>query len=269
MYVDNPFDVNENASDSKTSLIPPYSHSQSSVSQVQSHNESPPPWLTNEMSSQVPPPPGSIAAQGSMPYAVPFTIEAETPAIDPDVPRMITYTRVINVVLSVCMILISLLSLLTTVSLTTGVLASYVVVFSCLLCCFETHLKQISKFIAFNFGFMYSAKSRSVFMIFVGTILFSFSLFGKIIGACMLANAGFNIYVLIKYPQYDDAQRKDAQSEITDYLAANPAFAQQFVNIGVKTGAEVLASNPGLAKQASDAYFRSHVPPHAENQASV
>lgn len=55
-------------------------------------------------------------------------------------------------------------------------------------------------------------------MIFVGTILFSFSLFGKIIGACMLANAGFNIYVLIKYPQYDDAQRKDAQSEITDYL---------------------------------------------------
>ena len=81
---------------------------------------------------------------------------------------MILYSRVINLVLSVCMIVASLLSLLTTDNATTGVLACYVVVFSCLLCCFETHLKQISKVIALNFGFLYSAKSRSVFMIFVG-----------------------------------------------------------------------------------------------------
>ena len=66
------------------------------------------------------------------------------------------------------MLLASLLSLLTTNSATTGVLACYVIVFSCLLCCFETHLKQISKVIANNFGFLYSAKSRSAFMIFIG-----------------------------------------------------------------------------------------------------
>jgi hypothetical protein len=66
------------------------------------------------------------------------------------------------------MILVSLLSLLTTQTATTGVLACYVTIFSCLLCCFETHLKQISKLIAVNFGFMYSAKSRSVFMLFIG-----------------------------------------------------------------------------------------------------
>jgi hypothetical protein len=131
------------------------------------------------------------------------------------------------------MIFVSLLSLLTTNNATTGVLACYVVVFSCLLCCFETHLKQISKIIAFNFGFLYSAKSRSAFMIFVGTILFSFSLFGKIIGCLMLANAGFNIFIIAKYPGYEDAQRQDAQSEIKDYLAANPAFANTLVTGGL------------------------------------
>jgi COPI associated protein len=85
------------------------------------------------------------------------------------VPRMILYTRIANLVLSICMIMVSLLSLLTTADATTGVLACYVMVFSCLLCCFETHLKQIAKIIALNFGFLYSAKSRSVFMMFVGT----------------------------------------------------------------------------------------------------
>ncbi len=113
---------------------------------------------------------------------------------------MILYTRVSNIALSVVMIMVSLLSLLTTNNATTGVLACYVVVFSCLLCCFETHLTQISKFIALNFGFMYSAKSRAAFMFFLGTILFSFSLFGKIVGCLMLVNAGFNIYILFKHP---------------------------------------------------------------------
>jgi len=161
------------------------------------------------------------------------------------VPRMILYTRIVNLVLSVCMIIASLLSLLTTANATTGVLACYVMVFSCLLCCFETHLKQISKIIALNFGFLYSAKSRAVFMIFVGTILFSFSLFGKIVGCAMLVNACFNIFILFKYPQYEDAQRNDAQSEIKDYLASNPAFANHMV----KGATEFVASNPEILKK--------------------
>ena len=163
-----------------------------------------------------------------------------------DIPKMILYTRVINLVLSVCMILTSLLSLLTTTDATTGVLACYVVVFSCLLCCFETHLKQISKVIAANFGFMYSAKSRCLFMVFVGTILFSFSLFGKIIGLAMLANAGFNFYAIIMYPGYEDAQRKDAQAEIQDFLAANPAYAKTALSMGMSAGAEMVSRNPGI-----------------------
>ncbi len=92
---------------------------------------------------------------------------------------MILYTRVINLILSVCMIIVSLLAMLTTQSATTGVLAMYLVVFACLLCCFETHLKQVSKIIALNFGFMYSARARSIFMLFIGKQVFTVPPFGQ------------------------------------------------------------------------------------------
>jgi hypothetical protein len=121
-----------------------------------------PPWLQENRAE-------SSKSNASLPTSVTEPIAIGD--IDPSVPRMILYTRVINLVLSVCMIVVSLLSLLTTQTATTGVLACYVVVFSCLLCCFETHLKQVSKLIALNFGFMYSAKSRSVFMLFIGMFL--------------------------------------------------------------------------------------------------
>jgi hypothetical protein len=161
--------------------------------------------------------------------------------IDPAIPRMILYTRVINLALSICMILISLLSILTTQSATTGVLACYVVVFACLLCCFETHLKQVSKMIALNFGFMYSAKSRAVFMMFIGTIMFSFSLFGKILGLAMIVNALFNIFILFRYPDFDNVQRDNATAEIKDFLRSNPAFTQSVY----QGGANIVQSNPG------------------------
>jgi hypothetical protein len=161
--------------------------------------------------------------------------------IDPAIPRMILYTRVINLGLSICMILISLLSILTTQSATTGVLACYVVVFACLLCCFETHLKQVSKMIALNFGFMYSAKSRAVFMMFIGTIMFSFSLFGKILGLAMIVNALFNIFILFRYPDFDNIQRDNATAEIKDFLRSNPAFTQSVY----QGGANLVQSNPG------------------------
>jgi len=114
-----------------------------------------PPWLQESTSTETPKPQSN-------------STDSTSTSSDPAVPRFILYTRVINLMLSISMIVVSLLSLLTTQTATTGVLSCYVVVFSCLLCCFETHLKQISKLIALNFGFMYSAKSRSVFMIFLG-----------------------------------------------------------------------------------------------------
>jgi hypothetical protein len=123
-------------------------------------------------------------------------------------------------------------------------------------------LKQVSKVIAFNFGFLYGAKARACFLIFLGSILFSFNLFGKLVGLAMFANAGFNIYLQCKYPNFDQAQRKDAQSEIADYLAANPAFTKQMVSFGLASATTVAQNNPELvqkaaqeAQQAAMAYY--------------
>jgi len=183
--------------------------------------------------------------------ATPTETTPTSSAATNEIPRMILYTRVINLALSVLIIIVSLLSLAQTQSATTGVLASYLIVFACLLCCFETHLKQISKVIAINFGFMYSAKARSAFMLFIGTILFSFNFIGMVIGLCMIANAVFNAYIIFKYPEYENIQRNDAQSDIKEFLVSHPAFAKQFVDAGV----DIITSNPELAKQSTAAFF--------------
>jgi hypothetical protein len=183
----------------------------------------------------------------------------------------------INLVLSVLMVLSSLLSLITTDSITTGslsfslshtltlllssagVLACYVIVLSCLLCCYETHLKQISKVIALNFGFLFSAKSRSVFMIFIGSLLFSFSLFGKLVGCAMVANAFLNIFVLIKYPAFEDAQRDDAQNEITQFLQSNPALTKQAVSYTLQAGTDFARENPGYPSLPLSYLLTTHI----------
>ncbi len=83
-------------------------------------------------------------------------------------------------------------------------------------------------------------------MIFIGTIMFSFSLFGKLIGLLMLANALFNAFLMCMYPQFDELQRKDAQAEIQEFLSANPAYAAQAVQIGMQGATQLAAQNPGL-----------------------
>jgi hypothetical protein len=118
----------------------------------------PPSWLANKESNYAP------------------VTNAESAQItnysDPQIPRLILYTRIANVILSICMILVSFLALFTTSVATTGVLACYVMAFSYLICCFEMHFKSVAKFILLNFGFMYSAKCRSFFMVLVGMLYF-------------------------------------------------------------------------------------------------
>ena len=75
----------------------------------------------------------------------------------------------------------------------------------------------------------------------IGTILFSFNFIGMVIGLCMIANAVFNAYIIFKYPEYENIQRNDAQSDIKEFLVSHPAFAKQFVDAGV----DIITSNPG------------------------
>lgn len=78
-----------------------------------------------------------------------------------------------------------------------------------------------------------------------GSILFSMSLFGEIVGLAMIANAIFNAYLIWQYPGFEDQQRSDAQSEIKDFLANNPAFAKQMATTAAKAGVDLMKSNPG------------------------
>jgi hypothetical protein len=95
--------------------------------------------------------------------------------------------------------------------------------------------------------------------------MFSLSLFGKLIGTAMLANAGFNIFILFKYPQFEDAQRSNAQAEIKEYLASHPAFAQQVMKAGVSAGVDLFKNNPDLARQGTQAMFEAAASPMNNN----
>ncbi|GMI07760.1 hypothetical protein TrLO_g11547 [Triparma laevis f. longispina] len=157
-----------------------------------------------------------------------------------DLPRLILLMRLYNMGISIFMVFAAFTSLLTD-DFARAVLAVYVMCFATLLCCFETHLKAVSMSIAQNCGFMYNAKGRVFFMVFVSLLCFSQGLLGKIAGCLMLANALFSFYIMFKHPEYEDMQKKYG-TESADTIAArsgmnyareNPEVMQRGVNAGV------------------------------------
>ena len=83
-------------------------------------------------------------------------------------PTLVVYMRVVNLVAAFILILFSILSLLPTgsFSFTSFIIACYLICFSCLLCCFEMRIRQISSVISKNFGFMFTWQSRTAFLLF-------------------------------------------------------------------------------------------------------
>ena len=57
--------------------------------------------------------------------------------------------------------------------------------------------------------------------------------------------------------EYEDVQRNDAQSDIKDFLAKNPAFAKNITDFGIKAGGEILQNNPDLVRQGAHAAMAS------------
>ncbi|CAN0112292.1 unnamed protein product, partial [Hapterophycus canaliculatus] len=155
------------------------------------------------------------------------------------------YMRVANIALCAVLTVTAFTKLLLAgVDISGAVLAVYLFAFSCILCCFETHLKVVAKTIAANFGFLYNAKGRAVFLVFVGVLSFSLStILSAVAGALMLVNAAFNFYVIFTYPEFErDLQRKDLESEGRDYLRANRGNLAQ-------AGVEFARNNPDLARK--------------------
>jgi hypothetical protein len=85
----------------------------------------------------------------------------------------------------------------------TAFIALYVLFFSIVICCFELSLSFVAKWIATNFGFLYTLSGRILFLTFVAVMCFSLGIFGKIVMGLMFAALVFNIYVLIVFPKFE------------------------------------------------------------------
>ncbi|EWM30415.1 Golgi apparatus membrane protein TVP15 [Nannochloropsis gaditana] len=189
-----------------------------------------PAWLNANAAS----PPSPAAPHSSHVPIQPATLQPQA-ATQPQppsgqTPPLVIYMRVANFALCILMSAAAVLTVIVPAGATPAswVLAFYVLAFSCLLCCFEVNLRRVAKHIANNFGFLYDAKSRATFLIFVGVLCFSLGITGKVAGAAMIANALFNTVVLCKYPQYaTNAPTTTAEQEAAQFMQRNPGLARK------------------------------------------
>lgn len=116
------------------------------------------------------------------------------------------YMKYTMIVLSTLMIILALYNFISLTnlftSLSTMFLAAYLMVFACMICCFECALKSVAYFIVQNFGFMYNAYGRGIFLFFVALLCWELSTFGKVMFALILAYGCVYIYLSFKHPQY-------------------------------------------------------------------
>jgi hypothetical protein len=87
------------------------------------------------------------------------------------------------------------------VSLANAFLAIYLLFFSCLICCFEIAFKRVTVLLVQNFGFLYSAGGRFLFLSFVAVLCYGLSTLGKIVFALIIAFGFVYLYIVFKHPQ--------------------------------------------------------------------
>mmetsp|Transcript_3243 Transcript_3243/g.5033 ORF Transcript_3243/g.5033 Transcript_3243/m.5033 type:complete len:239 (+) Transcript_3243:120-836(+) len=199
-----------------------------------------PAWLRTSN----PPPPPPPANQS---YGPPQTSSAAQQAPPPaqDLPSLMIFMRLINIGLCALLCTTAALSLVGAPNFKKLVLAIYLFAFACILCCFETHIKYVATLAAANFGFLYDAKGRAIFLFFIGILCISFgSILGYLSAVCMIVDAFFNFYVIWKYPEIEaNQQRKDLESQSKEFARNNQAAI-------ARHGVSYAQNNPQQAAQA-------------------
>lgn len=154
-----------------------------------------------ESPRKVPPPPSAKAP-----------INTDMTDIDPDVLKQMQRwhlaLRVLYICSSVFLAVAAGLSLTGQSDLGLIFMAIYVLFFSAMICCFEFALNAVAKIIAVNFGFMYTLTGRTVFILMVGFMSFSISLIGKIAMAVLFAVCAVQIFLMWKFPRFEEYLRK-------------------------------------------------------------
>lgn len=134
-----------------------------------------------------------------------FIIEAEVLV---DMQRWHLALRICYMVAAILMAVFAGLALQDNADIGKAFFAFYVLFFCTLICCFEFALQTIAKWIAINFGFMYTLAGRTIFLVLVGIMSFSISSLG-IFAMCLLYAVGlFHIYIMFRFPRFEEYLRK-------------------------------------------------------------
>mmetsp|Transcript_19756 Transcript_19756/g.27196 ORF Transcript_19756/g.27196 Transcript_19756/m.27196 type:complete len:224 (+) Transcript_19756:97-768(+) len=140
----------------------------------------------------------------------------------PPLPKLVQLMRLTNIIISILIAVICVLKLMVLSSVTTGIVAIYLILFSCMVAGFELQVKAVVRQIGGNFGFLYNAKGRALFFLFIGFLAISLGFFGFLLGLAMIVNAAFNFYIIFKYPQYEEIALRSLEEETSAYLAQRP-----------------------------------------------
>mmetsp|Transcript_4891 Transcript_4891/g.6916 ORF Transcript_4891/g.6916 Transcript_4891/m.6916 type:complete len:182 (-) Transcript_4891:300-845(-) len=172
-----------------------------------------PSWLTPETGGAAPAPaaPDTFAINnGRSDSAGESTRNAAVDANDSELPGVILTMRLANMGVSVALITCSVLLMMSFPSISNWVLAVYATLGGLLICCLETQLKFLRVMIAVNFGFLFDPLWRFLYYLLMASVCWAYNtLFGKIVGGCLVGVACYNTFVLFRYPSYRKIREKN------------------------------------------------------------
>lgn len=90
----------------------------------------------------------------------------------------------------------------------TAFFAAYVLFFCLIMCCFEVGLNMCSSVLAINFGFLYTLSGRLLFLLFVGFMSFSLSIFGIAAMIYLYLVGAVHIGIMLYYPKFSEWVRQ-------------------------------------------------------------
>jgi len=168
-----------------------------------------------------------------------------------ELPKLLRYMRVGNVVCSIFQIIAGIVGLTSFITLNvTGSLVSlYVIMFGALFLLFECRLSSMEQKIRQNFGFLYSYKGRAGFIFFIGFLDFGMNTsLGTVAGVFMCLNALLNLLVMCKHPEFKSghvsadsdptAGYSTGNQEAAAYLSANPNVAMHAGTFALSAAAQ-------------------------------
>ena len=159
-------------------------------------------------------------------------------------------------------------------SMTALAIGAYIILFGCMLFCFECRLKRMEDMVRRNFGFLFSYTGRTIFIMFIATLCLGatnangqVSPIGWVTGIFTFLNAMFNCFVIYQHPAFGNGGISRSADPTKGYksgeaLAGGAAltFAQNNPDLAKKaaTGAISYAKENPEARNAAINYAKEN-----------